>query len=162
METSSFQLQATDKFKPFISVFLNVSPNHLDHHKDFDEYFHSKTNIFKNQTSDDWAIINSGDENIKKCAGDIKSEIIGFGNGSDIENIVLNSRIVEFRNEKYDLSEMKLIGEHNLDNAMCAIAVSKIAGSVCLFCARYPWRNRVAFSPSLRRIDLFSGFGLIG
>jgi UDP-N-acetylmuramoylalanine--D-glutamate ligase len=128
LETSSFQLQATDKFKPFISVFLNVSPNHLDHHKDFDEYFHSKTKIFKNQTSDDWAIINSGDENIKKCTGDIKSEIIGFGNGSEIENIVLNSHIVEFRNEKYDLTGMKLIGEHNLDNAMCAIAASKIAG----------------------------------
>ena len=128
LETSSFQLQATYKFRPFISVFLNISPNHLDHHKDFEEYFSSKTNIFKNQTSDDWAIINTGDELIKSYADNIKSKIVCFGCSTDQSDITLEDKTALFRNERYDLSKIKLIGEHNLDNAMCAIAVSKIAG----------------------------------
>ena len=128
LETSSFQLQATDKFRPYISIFLNISPNHLDHHIDFDEYFQSKTNIYKNQTSDDWAIINSGDETIKDYSKNIKSKIVSFGNKTEHENISLTGNTVEFRNEEYNLSSIKLIGGHNLDNAMCAIATAKIAG----------------------------------
>ncbi len=128
LETSSFQLQATDNFRPYISVFLNITPNHLDHHSDFEEYFQSKTNIYKNQTSDDWAIINSGDEIIKKYSENIKSKIVSFGNTTEHENISLTGNTVEFRNEKYNLNSIKLIGGHNLDNAMCAIAAAKIAG----------------------------------
>jgi len=128
LETSSFQLQATDKFRPYISIFLNISPNHLDHHLDLEEYFQSKTNIFKNQTSDDWAIINSGDDTIKKYSLNIKPKIISFGKKTENENILLSGNIIEFRNEKYNLSSIKLIGGHNLDNAMCAIAAAKIAG----------------------------------
>lgn len=128
LETSSFQLQATENFRPYISVFLNITPNHLDHHIDFDEYFKSKTNIFKNQTTDDWAIINSGDDKILEYSENINSKIVSFGKVTGHENINLNGSTVEFRDEKYDLSSIKLIGAHNLDNAMCAIAASAIAG----------------------------------
>ena len=127
LETSSFQLQATEKFRPFISIFLNISPNHLDHHLDFEEYFNSKTKIFSNQTEDDWAIINSGDELISAYAENIKSKIVRFGS-SGPGNIHLDGKAAVFMDEKYDLSKIKLIGEHNLDNAMCAIAAAKIAG----------------------------------
>ena len=128
LETSSFQLQTTDKFRPYISIFLNISPNHLDHHDDFEEYFQSKTNIFKNQTPDDWAIINSGDDKINNYSKNIKARIVSFGSNSEFENIILNEDKVEFRNEYYDLNKIKLIGGHNLDNAMCAIAAAKITG----------------------------------
>lgn len=128
LETSSFQLQTIEKFKPYISIFLNISQNHLDHHQDFEEYFKSKTNIFKNQTPDDWAIINLGDAGINKYSNNIRSSVIGFGNGGKGGNIRRNLSIVEFRGEKYDLSGMKLIGEHNLENAMCAVAAAKIVG----------------------------------
>ena len=127
LETSSFQLQATEKFRPFISIFLNISPNHLDHHLDFEEYFNSKTKIFSNQTEDDWAIFNSGDELISAYAENIKSKIVRFGS-SGPGDIRLDGKTAVFMDEKYDLSEIKLIGEHNLDNAMCAIAAAKIAG----------------------------------
>ena len=127
LETSSFQLQATEKFRPFISIFLNISPNHLDHHLDFEEYFNSKTKIFSNQTEDDWAIINSGDELISAYADNIKSKIVRFGS-SGPGDIRLDGKTAVFMDEKYDLSEIKLIGEHNLDNAMCAIDAAKIAG----------------------------------
>ncbi len=128
LETSSFQLQATEKFRPYISIFLNITPNHLDHHIDFDEYFQSKTNIFKNQTKSDWAIINSGDEKIKEYSENISSKIVSFGIATEHEDIKLKGNTVEFRDEEYDLSSIKLIGGHNLDNAMCAIAATVIAG----------------------------------
>jgi len=149
LETSSFQLQTTDKFRPFIAVFLNISPNHLDHHSDFEEYFQSKTNIFKNQTPDDWAIINSGNELINNYSEKIKSKIVSFGNISGHENIVLNGSTAEFRNEFYDLSEMKLIGSHNLDNAMCAISATTIAG-----CEKDIIENTILnFNPLPHRIE---------
>ncbi len=128
LETSSFQLQTTDKFRPYISIFLNISPNHLDHHDDFEEYFQSKTNIFKNQTHDDWAIINCGDDTLNNYSKNIKARIVSFGSNSEHENITLNEYTVEFWDEYYDLNKIKLIGGHNLDNAMCAIAAAKIAG----------------------------------
>ena len=128
LEASSFQLQAIDKFRPFISIFLNITPNHLDHHIDFEEYFSSKANIFKNQTPEDWAIINSGDEMINTHEGNINSKIVSFGKSTGQNDITLEDKTVIFRNEKYDLGKIKLIGRHNLDNAMCAIAAAKIAG----------------------------------
>lgn len=76
LEASSFQLQAIDRFRPYISIFLNLSPNHLDHHKDFNEYFMAKMNIFKNQTENDWAIISTDNELIKDNLSDIKAKKI--------------------------------------------------------------------------------------
>src|SRR3989442_891555 len=58
IEVSSFQLEATDSFHPWIAVLLNLTPDHLDRHASFDEYGAAKARIFANQTSDDWAVVN--------------------------------------------------------------------------------------------------------
>ncbi|MGI9534930.1 MAG: UDP-N-acetylmuramoyl-L-alanine--D-glutamate ligase [Thermodesulfobacteriota bacterium] len=128
LETSSFQLQAIDKFKPFISVFLNISPNHLDHHKDFSEYLISKTNIFRNQTEDDWAIINTTDQLIKNHVSGIKARTILFGKNESNNLSVTGNNLISFRNELFNLNGLKLKGDHNLENAMCAVAVAKLTG----------------------------------
>ena len=128
LETSSFQLQTIDKFRPYISVFLNISPNHLDHHKNFNEYFRSKMNIFKNQTEDDWAILNTSHKLIKSHLLDIKAKAILFGEKESGELAVTDNNIISFRNEDFDLNGLKLKGAHNLENAMCAIATAKLVG----------------------------------
>ena len=125
LELSSFQLQGTKSFKPYVAIFLNISPNHLDHHANFEEYLNSKMKIFKNQNSNEWAIINRSNENIENLLSDIGSNIVSFGNIPDSELKVVNKE-VHTRKNIYDLSKIKLIGAHNLENAMCAIAVSEI------------------------------------
>ena len=68
LELSSFQLENIVDFKPMISVILNISPDHLDRHKNMDSYINAKLNIFKNQDEKDYLIYNSSDSILsKKC-----------------------------------------------------------------------------------------------
>lgn len=128
LETSSFQLQTIDRFKPHIAIFLNISSNHLDHHKDFNEYFRSKMNIFKNQTKGDWAIVNTDYPPIRNHLPSIKSKVVTFGQDADNELAITGNNLISFREDEFDLNGLILRGEHNLQNAMCAIAAAKLLG----------------------------------
>ena len=61
VEVSSFQLETTETFHPWIAVLLNLSSDHLDRHGSMEEYGAAKAKIFANQTPDDWAVINADD-----------------------------------------------------------------------------------------------------
>ena len=61
VEVSSFQLETTETFHPWIAVLLNLSPDHLDRHASFEEYAAAKARIFANQTPADWAVVNADD-----------------------------------------------------------------------------------------------------
>ena len=61
VEVSSFQLETTDTFHPWIAVLLNLSPDHLDRHPTFEAYAAAKARVFANQTADDWAVVNADD-----------------------------------------------------------------------------------------------------
>ncbi|MAJ24563.1 MAG: hypothetical protein CMP36_03535, partial [Rickettsiales bacterium] len=79
IELSSFQLDYIDKFKPKISIISNINVDHLNYHETFESYLKAKLNIFKNQTKDDYLILNFDDKNIKnllKKEKDIKADII--------------------------------------------------------------------------------------
>jgi len=65
-EISSFQLETIKDFKPFVSMILNITPDHLDRYQSMEEYIHAKARIFKNQGSDDYLILNADDPNIMK------------------------------------------------------------------------------------------------
>jgi UDP-N-acetylmuramoylalanine--D-glutamate ligase len=66
LEVSSFQLMFIEDFKAHIAILLNISQNHLDWHKDMANYINAKSNIFKNQTGDDFAILNFNCANLSK------------------------------------------------------------------------------------------------
>ena len=68
VEASSFQLEQTETFHPWIAVMLNFSPDHLDRHPDIESYGAAKARIFENQTADDWAVINADDPAVLELA----------------------------------------------------------------------------------------------
>ncbi len=72
LEVSSFQLELIDKFKPRVSVILNISDNHLDRHKDMNEYVTAKCRIFLNQGQGDTLLLNRNDELLREIAGAVK------------------------------------------------------------------------------------------
>ncbi len=78
VEVSSFQLTHISQFKPHVAVLLNLSPNHLDWHQSFEEYADTKFQIFKNQTSSDYSLINTSDPESAKRATKLKSQVIYF------------------------------------------------------------------------------------
>lgn len=121
VELSSFQLH-TMKKSPSIAVVTNVSPNHLDMHKDMEEYVAAKENIYKYQKSNDILILNFDNEITKSFAKKAKSKVISFGKDkantvyTDNDSIYVNDNCVL----KY--SDIFLPGKHNVENYMAAIA----------------------------------------
>lgn len=84
LEVSSFQLETTKDFKPKISLILNLSKNHLDRHKDMQEYLDAKKKIFANQDLLDFLILNEDDPNLKKLSTETKAKVVYFGGKSGI------------------------------------------------------------------------------
>ena len=78
LEISSFQLETIVAFKPHVAVLLNLSENHLDRHKDMEEYFQAKKRIFLNQGPGDYAVVNARDPWTRKAVVDIKSQAAYF------------------------------------------------------------------------------------
>ena len=138
-EVSSFQLMYIDKFCPKISVFLNLTPDHINYHKTMQNYLNAKLNIFKNQTSNDFAVLNADDavvssiqqKNAKVLYFSTKKRVNGcFASGGNIYFRDTTNTIKGF-NKSVKIaktSDVKLIGEHNLSNALCAITCAIISG----------------------------------
>ncbi len=126
LELSSFQLQGITCFRPDIALLLNISPNHLDHHESFEEYVESKMKIFSNQTGDDWFIYNNEDEVIAKYLPKVNSQKIPFGKDDFEGGVVYDGSQITFRNKSYNVDSTKLLGIHNIENIMAAIAGTTI------------------------------------
>ena len=77
LEISSFQLESTINFKPQVGVWLNFSRNHLDRHKDPQEYFDAKAKLFSNQDENDVAVLGDQPE-LREMAGHLKSHVVFF------------------------------------------------------------------------------------
>lgn len=80
LEASSFQLELIDKFKPKVSIILNISDNHLDRHKDMHEYISAKCRIFLNQDTKDVLFLNKNDEYLREIAAAVKRPRVEFFN----------------------------------------------------------------------------------
>ena len=129
VELSSFQLELIDDFKPSVAIFLNITPDHLDRHGDFESYFAAKKRIFENQQPDDLAVVNYDDEKLRDIVDNIDSKITWFststripdGAWGDLEgNLVANGKTV------IRSSELRIKGAHNLSNA-CAAAAAAVS-----------------------------------
>ncbi len=84
LEVSSFQLERTESFRPKVAVILNFSPNHLDRHKDMQEYLEAKKRIFANQKGDDYTVLNAQDEVVRGFVSQTKARVAYFAGSSDI------------------------------------------------------------------------------
>ena len=131
IEVSSFQLDDIKDFKPFISIILNVSNDHLDRYQfDIKNYLKSKLKITKNQSDSDYFIFWNEDKLIKREINSIKAKIISYGEKSinDIA-IISNDEIkININKQKFTMTihELALQGRHNIYNSMAAGITSKI------------------------------------
>lgn len=132
LELSSFQLMNM-KISPDVSVITNITPNHLNIHKDMEEYVESKKNIFKFQDENGLLIINYDNEITRSCSEEAKGKVIYFASKNKIQDgyyvDVEDSKIKlcenGLRKHVFDTSKMLLRGVHNFENASCAIAATK-------------------------------------
>ena len=125
IELSSFQLNYTHNFKPNIGIISNIKTDHLNYHKTFNKYLKAKTSISKNQTKEDFLIINNDDDNIKnffKKKRNINSQVIKISNKTRINaNIYYKNNIIYddfFTNNKYILKNNNFLKlKHNQLNS---------------------------------------------
>lgn len=135
LETSSYQLYDTEEFRPEISVLMNITPDHLEWHKGFENYLDSKLKIMKNQTEKETAVINYDDEilrksttgfNTKKAYFSIKENLFGkkdVNSGSCIENdkVIYFDKSKNLKEEIMNAGEINIRGNHNIYNSLAAV-----------------------------------------
>ncbi len=127
LELSSFQLQGIREFAPHVAVILNISPNHLDHHSSMEEYEAAKLGLFANQGRDDWAVFNADDPTVLRGSDGFRARKISFGTREKTDVYCENDEIV-FGELSFCLRSSALIGEHNKENIMAAVAVAGTLG----------------------------------
>jgi len=127
-ELSSFQLMGIESFRPKISLITNIFEAHLDYHGTKDEYIKAKANIFKNQTENDFAVVNFDDENVMAMASQIRAKIIPFSSTKIMQDgAYVQNGFIYFKEKKViEVEKIVLPGKHNLENILAAVAISKI------------------------------------
>jgi UDP-N-acetylmuramoylalanine--D-glutamate ligase len=131
-ELSSFQLELIETFRPNISVFLNLTPDHLDRHHTFEAYGAAKTRIFENQTEADSAVLNADDPATTKHAP-AKPQVFWFSRKQRVaQGAFVREAEIIFRREGKDESVLKiqdipLAGAHNVENVLAAVAATRLA-----------------------------------
>lgn len=130
-ETSSFQLEYSPAFIPQIGVFTNLTPDHIDWHKGFENYFNAKARMFRCGVP--FAVLNAKDEKLVQLAKECSGTVFFF-DGEIGENCsyIKDDAIFFKRNGKEEkiitLEDCPLIGNHNYQNVMCGIITAKIEG----------------------------------
>lgn len=133
-ELSSFQLEAIERFRAHVAVLTNVTPDHLDRYDSFASYARAKERIFENQTADDLAVLNADDPVAMEMRPRIRSRVRLFSSKKQLEEgiFVRDSAIVSRKsgeeNALVQKAGIKLLGEHNLQNVMAALAVGLECG----------------------------------
>ncbi|ODS53605.1 MAG: UDP-N-acetylmuramoylalanine--D-glutamate ligase [Acidobacteria bacterium SCN 69-37] len=134
VEVSSFQLETIDTFHPWIAVFVNLEPDHLDRHGSFEAYRAAKARVFQRQTADDWAVVNADDAAVVELARATKARRFDFGfdttivDGITVEGDMVVERRGGVSHRVMPVSVVHLPGRHLLADVLAATAVARIAG----------------------------------
>lgn len=121
IEASSFMLEYTDTFHSKINVILNIKPNHLDHHGSFQAYLDAKMKLLKNVKADDYLIYNGDDEILSEAVKDFRLNKIPFSRKKPDGIFIAESDIYYFGKKVFSGKNIKLLGNHNLENIAAAI-----------------------------------------
>lgn len=133
-ELSSFQLELIETFRPNISVFLNLTPDHLDRHHTLEAYGAAKARIFENQTEADSAVLNADDPATTPYAP-AKPHVYWFSRKRRITQgaFIRDSEILFRHNGDEDaimkVADIPLPGAHNVENVLAAVAATSLAGA---------------------------------
>ena len=134
-EISSFQLERIEKFRPYISVIINITPDHLDRYSDFQDYVSAKSRIFENQKPSDFTVLNADDSVVLKFSERTKANVVLFSRENVLEEGVFLSSgriMTRWKGEEKEIcstGDIKMKGAHNLENCLAVAAIGLIYDS---------------------------------
>lgn len=134
-ETSSFQLETIKEFRPQVSAILNLTPDHMDRHKTMENYGKAKAAVFKNQTPDQYCVINYDDKECLKLAENCKAKVVPFSHNTTLDfGVYVDGDTIIVKDEDGKITEicrpvdLRIPGVHNLENALAACAIAYFGG----------------------------------
>lgn len=133
-EVSSFQLETVSTFHPRIAAILNITPDHIDRHHTMAEYIKAKKRIMMNQTKDDYIVLNYDDVYTRAIGSEAKAKVIYFSSHHELEDgyYYKDNEIIyahdSFKTHVCYTDELKILGLHNVENVMAAIAMASCMG----------------------------------
>ena len=153
-EISSFQLEGIKSFRPFISVLLNITEDHLDRYQSFAEYSAAKGRIFLNQAESDIAVLNYDDPQVRALDPAIRAQKVFFSTRQPLPDGISYNGALHLRLRGEDahiaIAGALLAGIHNVENMMAAAAV----GFVCGLSLQSMQQALVRFSGLKHRMEL--------
>jgi len=134
LEVSSFQLETIQTFRPKVAVILNITPDHLDRHRNFQTYVDAKARIFENQQGSDFAVLNEDDATCVTLGDQTRAQVFWFSRKKEVKQgaWVRDGQILfhgaSGQREIMLVSEIPLKGAHNVENVLAAICVGALMG----------------------------------
>ncbi|MDD3580993.1 MAG: UDP-N-acetylmuramoyl-L-alanine--D-glutamate ligase [Desulfobacca sp.] len=148
IEVSSFQLDTAWSFKPQAATLLNISADHLDRYASFAAYVNSKASLFRLQGPEDLAVLNADDPLVAPLAAQLRSRVCQFSSQQPVKTGAwrmggaLYIRLASGLEAQFPVADIKLGGQHNLENIMAALLLALNLGATPQDCrevlARYP------------------------
>ena len=137
LEVSSFQLESTEKFHPTIAVILNITPDHLDRHGNFENYARAKERIFAAQTAEDYLVLNADNTPAADAATRSAARVYWFSVEHPVEQGAwLQQGYVVYRAARDAATERVMLlggiplkGSHNVENVLAAVCAARLAGA---------------------------------
>lgn len=129
-EISSFQLETVESFCPQVSAILNITPDHLNRHHTMESYIAAKESITQNQTADQTCVLNYEDEVLRSFGEKLHTKVLYFSSQRKLEKgLYLEGEEIRFANGENDslvcnVKELQIIGKHNYENVMAAVAMA--------------------------------------
>jgi len=135
-ELSSFQLESIHTFRPRVSAVLNITPDHLNRHHTMEAYIQAKFDVTKNQTAEDTCVLNYEDEVTRKMGEKVAAKVLYFSSAHKLEKgIYLDNNVIIYKPEAEkdgievcNVSELQILGVHNYENVMAAVAMAAAYG----------------------------------
>lgn len=129
VEVSSFQLETLSSLRPHVAVVLNIAEDHLDRHYNMENYIYLKRKLLKNCTESEYAVLDRDDLVVRSFAEHTKAQVVWFSVKERVEGAYLEDDHLCFKGEKVlSTDDLSVRGEHNLANALAAIAAAKLMG----------------------------------
>ena len=166
-EISSFQLETIHTFRPRVSAILNITPDHLNRHHTMENYVRAKQDITKNQTKENYCVLNAEDPYTDAFLKECPATVILFSSQRELADGYFYAdeciyKAVQGKKQKLmNIHEMRLLGMHNVENVMAAIAMADAYGAdmeVILGVVRdfKAVEHRIEYVKTVRGVDYYN------